>query len=404
MKSRHLFFPFLLLLSARSYGQALPVGTPVAEESWRRMQTKGEKDINVSFTVRPLHVSAVDYDSIYQAVKILPQSTEREMIVPAKATLFVRLLPLALTQQYNAHHPYGWNDGSMIPANGYQNKLSFGIYSKVGALHIQLNPEVVYAQNRAFPTFPSRHSDSIWRSYYYILNRIDNPERYGTGHYLKLFPGQSSIRFNYKKMSIGVSTENLWWGPGVRNALVMSNNAPGFAHVTFNTTSPLISPIGSFEWQIISGLLQGSGVLPTDTSRTLGGRKLYVPKPDGERYLNGMVITWQPKWTKGLHLGFARAFYQYRSNVPSSLNGYVPIFTSFFKSNAVDENSFGRDQLFSLFARLILPESKTELYAEYGRNDHAGDFTDLILEPEHARAYTVGMRKIFGGGRASGTL
>lgn len=397
MKACHcLFFSFLLLMVANiSFSQTLPVGTPVAEETWRRMQIKGERDINVSFTIRPLHInSPAAYDSVYQSTKTKAKKEDEETAF-SKDKFSIRVLTVTLTQQYNTHHPYGWNDASMIPARGYQNKLSAGIYAKIGPLSIQLTPEIVYAQNRAFTTFPSTHSDSIWKSYYYNLNRIDNPEKYGAKHYLKIYPGQSSVRFNYKKLSAGVSTENLWWGPAVRNALIMSNNAPGFTHLTFNTTSPVLTPIGSFEWQVIAGLLQGSAVLPPDTARTFDGRNLYDPKPVGERYLNGIVVTWQPKWTKGLHLGFARAFYQYKSNVPSSLNGYVPVFTSFFKSNALVEDGFGRDQVLSLFARLILPESKTEMYAEYGRNDHSGDLIDFLLEPEHARAYIIGMRKIF---------
>jgi hypothetical protein len=42
-----------------------------------------------------------------------------------------------------------------------------------------------------------------------------------------------------------------------------------------------------------------------------------------------------------------------------------------------------------------LPESKTEFYGEFGRNDHSQNLQDLLLEPEHARAYIFGGRKIF---------
>jgi hypothetical protein len=288
----------------------------------------------------------------------------------------------------------------MIPANGYQSQLSFGFYSRIGPLSVQVQPEIVYAQNRNFNTFPATHSDSVWKSYYYVLNRIDNPEKYGNDSYTRLFPGQSSIRLNVKKLSLGVSTENLWWGPGIRNALIMSNNAPGFRHISLNTTSPITSRIGSFEWQIVSGILQNSGIIPPDTSRAFNGQGLYLPKRNSDRYLNGMIITWQPKWTKGLNLGFTRVFYQYRPDVAKSLNGYLPVLSSFFKKNALNENSIdGRDQLLSLFFRLVLPESKAEVYAEYGRNDHSQDSRDLILEPEHARAYVIGARKLFDAGK-----
>jgi hypothetical protein len=175
----------------------------------------------------------------------------------------------------------------------------------------------------------------------------------------------------------------------------MSNNAPGFAHLTFNTTSPVLSPIGAFEWQLVAGSLDGSGILPPDTGRTYLGRQLYNPKPDGDRYLNGMVITWQPKWVKGLNLGFSRVFYQYSDNVQQSFNGWLPVFSNFFKGKSRSEDAFGRDQLLSVFFRLVLPNDHAEVYAEYGRNDHSQDLQDLLLEPEHARAYIIGAKKLF---------
>ncbi|NEM96288.1 capsule assembly Wzi family protein [Pontibacter sp. BT327] len=345
--------------------------------------------------IRPLYSTGAPVSDFLALTADSSGFSINQNVLYTKGKVSISLLPLTLKQQYNSHHPFGWNDGAMIPAKGYQSLLSAGVYTKVGPLSIQLQPELVFAQNSAFTTFPTSLDDDIWKSYYYVLNRIDAPERLAEGVYSKLLPGQSSVRFNYKKLSLGVSTENLWWGPGVRNSLVMSNTAPGFAHFTFNTTAPVKTKIGSFEWQVVGGFLEGSNILPPDTARTFQGQKLYNPKPDGDRYLNGMVVTWNPKWTKGLHLGVSRAFYQYSHNVTSDLNGYLPVVSALFKSNAKKEDEFGRDQLISLFARMVLPESRAEFYFEYGRNDHAQNIRDFILEPEHARAYLIGVKKLF---------
>jgi hypothetical protein len=383
------------LSATAAFGQTLPVGTPLLEELWRRMQITGEKDINVSFTIRPLHSTGIDSDSLYHPIADSLAGAHSGESLFRRGKNFLRLLPVTVTQQYNTHHPNGWNDGPMIGARGYQNYIKAGIYGSFGPLSVQLQPEFVYAQNKDFPLFPTSHTDSIWKSYYNIVNRIDAPEQFGKGSYAKIFPGQSSIRLNYKKLSIGVSTENLWWGPGLRNSLIMSNNAPGFRHITFNTTAPVITGIGSFEWQVVAGTLKNSNIISFDTLRTFEGKRLYQPKFQDDRYLNGMIVTWQPKWTKGLHLGVQRVFYQYASQRPSSLDGYIPVFSKLFKKNARDENSYGRDQLLSVFLRMIMPQSKAEFYVEYGRNDHSQDLIDLVLEPEHARAYIVGARKLF---------
>jgi hypothetical protein len=178
----------------------------------------------------------------------------------------------------------------------------------------------------------------------------------------------------------------------------MSNNAPGFPHLTFNTSAPLCSPIGSFEGQLVSGILKKSGYLPADTTRTYNGIQLFQPKPGGDRYLNGITINWQPKWTKGLYLGFSRVFYIFRSDVQPSFRGYLPIISQLFKgstSEADREDEIKRDQMLSFFFRLILPKESAEIYAEFGRNDHSGNTRDLLMEPEHSSAFLVGFRKLF---------
>jgi len=50
------------------------------------------------------------------------------------------------------------------------------------------------------------------------------------------------------------------------------------------------------------------------------------------------------------------------------------------------------DQLLSLFARWVLPESGFEAYLEWARTDHPWDFRDFALEPEHSQGRTLGLR------------
>ena len=362
----------------------------------RTQQLNSRLDSLLSFCVRPNYNSNVLYfDSVTnQKLGGVPDGK----VILSGSTGFV-LLPIILEQQYNTHRPYGWNDGSMIPAKGYQSQLSVGVFFKKSIFSLQLRPELVFAQNLSFSTFPSEQNDTIWKSYYNtVLNVIDAPEKFGSGSYLKIFPGQSSFRINYHRLSFGLSTENLWWGPGVRNSLLMSNNAPGFPHLTFNSLQPVTSPIGSFEWQLISGKLKGSGFLP-DTTKMFNNDPLYVAKDEGDRYLNGIILSWQPKWTKGLFLGFSRVFYQNLSDVPSSFNGYLPVVGKLFKKRLPSEDEKKRDQMISLFFRLILLKEKAELYGEFGRNDHSMDIRDALAEPEHSRAYIFGFSKIFEGGK-----
>lgn len=390
-----LLFLVILITSIESLtAQTLPVGTPFLEELARRRQVKGEGDSVVSFMIRPLYAIADNYDSLYHPGGFTRGNKQSQLLYKGKEIRF-GLLPAGIDQQYNTHHPFGWNDGAMIPAKGYQARVTGGIYGRLGPLSIQLQPELIYAQNSDFKTFPVSYPDSVWSYYYRLLNDIDMPEKFGDGNYTKLLPGQSHIKLRYKKLAIGYSTENLWWGPGIRNSLLMSNNAPGFGHISFQSTAPVQSPIGSFEWQLIGGTLKGSGILPPDTGRIYNGQRLYQPKPSDKRYINGMIATWQPKWLKGLYLGFSRVVYLYKEDQPSSLEGYLPVLSTLFKGKTTGEDAKRKDQMLSIFFRLLLPKEKTELYAEFGRNDHAQNPRDLLLEPEHSAAYLIGGRKVF---------
>ncbi|MEO6980296.1 MAG: hypothetical protein ABI113_18030, partial [Mucilaginibacter sp.] len=247
--------------------QTLPVGTTALEDYYRRAQLLGTADSSVSFTVRPLFTG-----SITKGTNIFyPDSTPQKytgfgssrLWKPAKKNAWdIRLLPVSIQTQFNSDHPYGWNDGIMIPAKGLQGVLSAGVFAQYGPLTIQLRPEFLMAANSDFVTLNPNHYDVIFARYYDIYNNIDLPARFGTSGYDRVRWGQSSIRVNYKAMSLGLSTENLWWGPGIRNSLLMSNTAPGFLHVTLNTIHPIKTAIGSFEGQLIGGKLNNSGFPP----------------------------------------------------------------------------------------------------------------------------------------------
>ena len=127
---------------------------------------------------------------------------------------------------------------------------------------------------------------------------MDLPERFGEKAYKKSLFGQSSIRLNYQGLSLGLSSENIWWGPSIRNSIMMSNQAQGFNHITFDTTRPIKTPIGNFEWQLVTGRLEASGFRPPELPERFGSTDLYFPKDDDWRYYQGLTITYSPKWVK----------------------------------------------------------------------------------------------------------
>ncbi|MBO3699729.1 capsule assembly Wzi family protein [Roseivirga sp. E12] len=380
-------------LSLMSYGQTVPLGSPGVENYLRRQQLLGKFDSSFTFNYRPITLTknGLDVDS-----SIFNTSEYFKELKSDKGK--VSILPLEFRMSFDKNHPDSRNDGAMIRSRGMQAYLSAGIYREIGPLSIQLKPEFIWAENRDYQGFPEwpRHYQSIWQTRYVWFNRIDLPERYGTNQYTKLTLGQSSIRLNKWGMSLGLSTENIWWGPAVRNSIMMSNNAQGFPHFTFNTQRPIKTGIGSFEWQFLTGRLGASGFDPPSTDQIFEGRVLFVPKPDDWRYFQALTLSYSPKWIKGLSLGLTRWVQQYGENAKET-NSFFPIFQNLLRKNDKEEFGFNldQDQAAGIFGRWVWFDSNAEFYFEFAKNDASINFRDLLVDTDHSRALTVGINKLF---------
>jgi hypothetical protein len=175
----------------------------------------------------------------------------------------------------------------------------------------------------------------------------------------------------------------------------LSNNAPGFLHGTFNSVKPLKTFLGSFEFQLIGGRLEGSGVQPNPTDYIVNGINYLEPKSTDARYISALTLNYQPRWVPGLFLGFSRAFHLYTSDMGSGLTDVFPFILPFEKKSAPLEDAKRRDQLASFSARWVFPASHVEVYGEVGWNDYSTSFWDWFLSNEHSRAYLFGLRKVF---------
>jgi len=386
--------------------QVLPVGTPLLEDYYRREQLLGRVDSTLSFVIRPLSAQALQRTNVFD-----PDSTlgTASIFYNSDKKGYVQLLPVNWTGQFTSAYPYGWNDGPMIPSKGFETMLSAGFFAKYKFISLQFQPEWVSAQNATYQGYGGESGASaLWYAEY--GNKIDMPELFGRGNYTKFYLGQSSFRLNFNPVSIGISTENLWWGPGMRNSLLMSNTAPGVPHISINTIQPIRTWIGSFEAQFIAGRLDHSGYAPSVQDNIIGEPSPYYnPPKDDWRYLSGMIISYQPKWTPGLSVGVIRNSIMYHSDM-NEFRDYIPFFDKALKSDNINgdsvnrEDQIPRDQYVSLFFRYAVPAAQFEVYGEYGRNDHPWDVQDLVTQTDHSRAYIVGFRKLVDLKRESGAL
>lgn len=392
-KSSFLVLGFIAIATI-SLAQTVPVGTPVLDEYLRRAQLLGLVDSTSSFMIRPLHPTEAfgvenGFDIDGSVVDFDVSAVNKRFGTLEKKGKFL-LMPAVYKTQYNSEYAFGVNDGAFIPNRGFQHILSAGAYIEYGNFSLQFQPEYLTAENQDYIGFPIEHQATVL-FYYEYMNRIDMPEQFGTGPYNKFYLGQSSLRYNFEDVSIGVSTENLWWGPGRRNSLILGNNAPGFLHATINTRKPIQTQVGSFEGQLISGFLESTEFLPPLPDYSIQQNPVYVPKrEDGNRYLSGLVLTYQPKWVPGLFVGYSSVNHMYRSDV-ETFGDMIPIFNGRKGLYSVEDPIKDKRQQFSSgFFRWMSPQGRFEFYGEYGTRGNSVRLNDFLVTPESGRAFTFG--------------
>ncbi len=299
----------------------------------------------------------------------------------------VQLVQAGISLQNNNNLPIGWNDGSLYPSVGMQQRFTLGAHFQWHNFSLHLQPEWVTAANKdpiAFESDP-RDGNYIAKYYTYFVNKIDHFSRFGTAPLQRFFPGQSSFRFNTKHISVGISTENLWWGPGNRNSLVLTNNAPGFLHFTFNSRKPIPTRWGNMEFQVVMGRLRNASTEAPDNAlmRTIWADGI-AEKPQSNRAIFGYIFSFNPKFAPNLFVGLTGASYFYM--------GVVTPKPSVLLLDA--ENKAGSASLGALFFRYAMPKEHAEVYLEYGRaNRWAAPWN--MLGDTIPTGYTAGFRKIF---------
>jgi hypothetical protein len=283
--------------------------------------------------------------------------------------------------------PFSLNNGAMWEGRGASAQLMTGLRAEYGPVSLILAPQLIYAQNRRFATLaPALREPLNGRSAFsspWVTDTalIDLPIRFGDEALVRLDPGQSSLTVTLPVVATGVATENQWWGPGIRNAIVMSNNAPGIPHLFVRTASPLRTAIGSIEAKWMVGALRESLFFDTIATNDL-------------RSLSGAVVTLQPRWERDLTLGLARVVYAPANGLGDVLGASGNVFGRWERRAAVNDTSWTprTEQILSLFGRWIFPADGFEAYAEWARHELPVSFADLLRAPNHTQGYTVGLQ------------
>jgi hypothetical protein len=346
----------------------MAVGYTDFDDNIRDLQLLGKLQPEQSLTIRPYILTPkLGYDSLLSMID--PEFENHGHLVERKHS-DIQLLPINFLQKYNSHHPYGWNDGPLSFSKGYQFVGSGGVYMRWRNIHLTLRPEFFKTASDPYET------SELWGELTASQSMINL--------------GQSSLRMDFGPLSIGVGSQNLWFGPGIYSSLLLTNNAPGFNHYSFGTNRPLKTPLGSFELNIIGSNLSSKENQVFENKR-LKTSKLF----SNTRYLNIATITYNPFFLKNLFLNANRAFQQPTQSNPSSIlsNYYLIVLKPLFR-NTYQDNAIAIDQLISGSAKYVFPKEHAEIYFEYGWNDGSSNSRDLMLDMSHSAASVFGLKKI----------
>jgi hypothetical protein len=297
----------------------------------------------------------------------------------------LRPLPLRLTSAWNSTYPRGENDGLLWSGRGLSQLLEGGAEVRWAPFSVAIAPEVSWSENRAFDIVPNGRTGDLRFGNAFYPDGIDLPQRFGAEPFATWGPGQSHVRAELWNVALGLSSESLWFGPGVRNSILMSNAGPGFPHVFVGTAQPANVGIGRAELLLFWGRLE--------RTRFIAG--------GGHPLVNGLVVTYAPKWIRGLSLGAARVFVQRWEDL--TLRNWLSVFQSLEKRRLTAAYGPTGDnpldnQLASVFARWVFPESGLEIYGEWAREDYNWSWWSTIREPDHSQAYQLGLQKVFRAG------
>jgi hypothetical protein len=346
----------------------IPVGNSDIDELVRNLVLLDKIPSNTNLTIRPYYTDTkLNYQSLLQTID---SSIEYDPLLFKNKYFTLKKLPLQFGQKLNTNQPYGGNDGAMSYSKGYQFQISGGVYGQFKNIKLLLRPEYVQTASQQYKT-------GSWGQV--------NPA------YKKLLLGNSSLRFDLGKVSMGVSTQNLWWGPGIYNSLLMSNNAQGFFHYSINSNRPIKNFLGTFQFQVISATLTQDSLQGFENN---GLKRRNINKSD--RILSSLAVDYQPSFLKNISFGINRSLQSYKDRLPTDfVQKNIPVLSAFFGSTDVARDTFPQDQTVSIYTKWMFPKSHAELYYQFAYNDAKANWRDFWLDMSHSTAYILGFKKLF---------
>jgi hypothetical protein len=298
------------------------------------------------------------------------------------------LWPVVATT-YNSAGPLSLNDGPAWTGRGLTAMARGGVSARWRWFSARLEPQVAWAANRPYAIVdngvpgPGRFGDALEPF------GIDAPQRFGDRAFTVATLGQSTARVDVVGLALGISTANQWAGPALVDPLVLGTNAAGFPHVFLGTSRPLSFGLGTIHARAQAGRLSQSAYAT-------------VPGDSARRLATALTAVLTIRGVPGLELGGTRFFHGAWPEDGDFEPRLRALFQTFYGYGGDAGSGIPQNQLSSIWGRWVFPRAGLEVWGEFMRNDASADVRDLIVEPDHNSAFSVGARRVWA--RRDGTL
>ena len=245
---------------------------------------------------------------------------------------------------------------------------------------VALAPTFVYSQNEPFDIVPdSAPGRSTYSSPWHLPGpgSADLPLRFGDRAVRALYGGDSRVQLRVRNVAVGVTSADEWWGPGIRNALVLSDNAAGIPRAFVQLAHPARTPVGTFDAEYFVGTLTKSLFFDSAAASNYRG-------------ISGLRVSFRPAGDTNLTFGVARAVYVASSSVTPSTRAALNVLR--WRPEAAGNDTTPADQIASVFGRWVFPASGFEVYGEFARMQLPRNLADLIQTYFRTSGFTLGFQ------------
>ena len=193
---------------------------------------------------------------------------------------------------------------------------------------------------------------------------------------------KANIYVHYNGFAIGLSNDNMWWGPGLQSTLSMTNNTVGFNNF-------MVGSIRELRWKNIS--IMGRYTF-SELNNEKDWKSIYFTSLTGQlTFYSEQILTF----------GFSRNYLTGGADIGvpwTKSDARKIVFEGVFIKNLqkLDYTIAGHDrwdQTLSTWFELSFPKNKLKLFIEIGFNDNRFNLWDFIVQPDHSMASIIGFRK-----------